>query len=75
MEYVQSYKHLLGSIKKEYELCIDALEKGQMEAKNFRKDLQKMVSYPSTLFNLQRKYEELKIRYSFRFLKNFVQSV
>ena len=59
IDYVKAYKDLLGSIKHEYEICIDALEKGQSEAASIHKELERTITYPLTLYNLEKKKEGL----------------
>ena len=58
----------MGSIKKEYELCISALEKGHNEAINLKNDLNKAVGYSTTIVNLKKRNDELKNKYEYKSL-------
>jgi hypothetical protein len=60
LDYVQAYKVLLGSIKREYELCINTLENGQNETEKVTIELNKTIAHPTTLLNLNKRKEELR---------------
>lgn len=62
LEFVQAYKTILNAIKHEYEFCIETLERGLVEAENMKRDLERAVTAPQTLLNLEKRKEELIAR-------------
>lgn len=63
IEYVTAYKPLLTAIKKEYEVTIESIRKGQREADYLNGKLKAMASEPSTIRNYKKRADELEERY------------
>ncbi|XP_022335234.1 clathrin heavy chain linker domain-containing protein 1-like isoform X2 [Crassostrea virginica] len=62
IEYVTAYKPLLTAIKKEYEVTIESIRKGQREADYLNGKLKAMASEPSTIRNYKKRADELEER-------------
>ena len=58
-----AYKPLLTAIKKEYEVTIESIRKGQREADYLNGKLKAMASEPSTIRNYKKRADELEERY------------
>jgi hypothetical protein len=59
ISYVQVYKSLLTNIKKEYEYCIDELERSQQEVDNAQDEIAKLECSTQTLHILELRKAEL----------------
>lgn len=62
MNYVQVYKNLLQSIKREYEFCIDELEKQNKRRDDELDQLNKLDGSHLTINNLQQRKQQLLIK-------------
>ena len=56
---MQVYKNILVDVKKQYDMCIDSLEKKQLNRYQLNIEMQKANVYSVTISNLEKRRDEL----------------